>query len=90
MVRVEDGIKIDRRGGASKGKYILVENDMAKNDDALGEEVKAAVPFVVRGVTEENTVRRARRQLVGSSGRGIGIAGTTKDANVVIGGGNVV
>jgi hypothetical protein len=66
------------------------KNDMARDDNALGEEVKAVVPFVVRGETKEKTTRRARRQLVGSDGRGIGIAGTTKYANMVIGGGSVI
>jgi hypothetical protein len=33
-VGVEEGVKIGRRGGASEGKDILVENNMARDDDA--------------------------------------------------------
>jgi hypothetical protein len=81
-VRVEEEVKISRRGGSNEGKDILVKNNMAR-DDAVGEEVKAAVPLVVRGVTKEKTVKGARKELVRRDG---GITGTTKDSKVSIGG----
>jgi hypothetical protein len=80
-------VEIGRRGGSNKGKVIFVKNNMMRDEDAVGEEVKAAVPLVVRGVPEEKTTGGVRGELVGSSGGGVGIAGTTKDTKVVIGGG---
>jgi hypothetical protein len=74
-------------GGVSKGKDIFVKNNMTRDDDAMGEVVKAAIPLVVRRVIEEKTTSGARGYLVGSSGGGVGIVGTTEDTKVVIGGG---
>lgn len=51
----------------------------------MGEEVKAATPLVVRGVTKEKTIGGAMGEFVGSGGRGVGIAGTAKYTKVVIG-----
>jgi hypothetical protein len=59
---------------------------MTRDDDAVGEDVKASVPLVVKGVTEEKTLSGVVGELVGSSGGGVGIAGTTKDSKVSIGG----
>jgi hypothetical protein len=39
-------------GGASKGKHIFVEDDVTR-DDAVGGEVQALVPLVVRRVAKE-------------------------------------
>jgi hypothetical protein len=61
------------------GKVIFIKNDMTRDEDAVGEEIKAAVPLVVRGVTEKKTMGGARGELVGSGVRGVGIVGTTKD-----------
>jgi hypothetical protein len=40
-------------GGASKGKHIFIEDDMTRDDDAVGGEVQTPVPLVVRRVAEE-------------------------------------
>jgi hypothetical protein len=48
-----EGVEIGGWGGACKGKRIFVEDDVARDDDAVGGEVKAAIPLVVRGVAEE-------------------------------------
>jgi hypothetical protein len=47
--------------GAGKGKNIFVKNNMMRDDDAVGEEIKAVVPLMVRRVTKEKTVSGARR-----------------------------
>jgi hypothetical protein len=86
-IMVKEGGEIGRQGGSSKGKVIFVKNDMTRDEDAVGEEVKAMIRLVVRGVTEERTTSGTRGELVGSGGRGVLIAGTTKDTEVVIGGG---
>jgi hypothetical protein len=58
---------------------------MTRYENAVGEEVKAATPLVVRGVTKEKTIGGAMGEFVGSGGRGVGIAGTAKYTKVVIG-----
>jgi hypothetical protein len=60
---------------------------MTRDDDVVGEEVKASVSLVFRGVTEEKTTSGVERELVSSSSGGVGIAGTTKDPKAGIGGG---
>jgi hypothetical protein len=35
-------------------KHIFVEDDMARDDDAVGDEVKVVIPLMVRGVAEED------------------------------------
>jgi hypothetical protein len=52
-IGLEEGVKIGGWGGASKGKHIFVEDDMTRDDDAVGGEVQTSVPFVVRGVAKE-------------------------------------
>jgi hypothetical protein len=89
-IGLKEGVEIGRRGGASKGKVIFIKDDMARDEDAVGEEVKAAVPLMVRGVTEEKTMCGARGELVGSGGRGVGIVGTAKDTKVIIEGGYTI
>jgi hypothetical protein len=34
-----------------KGKGSFIEDDVPRDDDSVGREVKAAVPFVMSGVT---------------------------------------
>jgi hypothetical protein len=34
-----------------KGKGDFIEDDMPRDDDSVGRDVKAAVPFVMSGVT---------------------------------------
>jgi hypothetical protein len=51
-IRLEEGVKIGGWGGASKGKHIFVEDDVTR-DDAVGGEVQAPVPLVVRRVAKE-------------------------------------
>jgi hypothetical protein len=49
---------------------------------------EASVSLVVRGVTEDKTTNGGG--LVRRSGRGVGIAGTTKDSEMRIGGGHAI
>jgi hypothetical protein len=45
---------------------------MSRDDDAVGEEIKATVPLVVTGVTKEKITSRARGELVRSSAEVLG------------------
>jgi hypothetical protein len=48
--------RILRSGGhLKKGKQSLVEHNMARYDDAIGVEIEASIPFVIRRVAKENT-----------------------------------
>jgi hypothetical protein len=60
-IGLKEGVKIGGWGGANKGKHIFVENDVMRDDDAVGDEVKTAIPLVVRGVAKEEAASGARR-----------------------------
>jgi hypothetical protein len=77
-------------GGASKGKHIFVENDVMRDDDEMGAEVKTAIPLVARGVAKEEATSGAWRQLMRSCSGSVGIVDTTEHSKVIIGGGRVV
>jgi hypothetical protein len=38
-IRLKEGVKVGGRGGTDKGKHIFIENDMIRDDDAMGGEV---------------------------------------------------
>jgi hypothetical protein len=56
------------------------------DDDIVGGEIKTLVTFVVSGVSEENTFGGVGCQFMGGFSGEIRIAGTTKHAQVLIGG----
>jgi hypothetical protein len=89
-VGLEEGVKIGGWGGASKGKHIFVEDDVTRDDDAVGGEVRASIPLVVRGVAEEEAASGARRKLVRGGSKNVRVAGTTEHAQVVVGRGCAV
>jgi hypothetical protein len=57
---------------------------MARDEDPSGGEVKAPVPLVIRGVSEEDTPSGAGVQLMGGSGSGVGVTRTPKHAEVIV------
>jgi hypothetical protein len=59
-------------------------------DDAVGGEVQTPIPFVVRGVAEEEAASGARRKLVRGGSGSVRVAGTTEHTQVVVGRGCVV
>jgi hypothetical protein len=83
-------LEIGGWGGASKGKHILVEDDVTRDDDAVGGEVQTPIPLVVRGVAKEEATGGARRKLMRGSNESVRVAGTTEHAKVVVGGGGAV
>lgn len=76
-------LEVEGWGGSSKGEGIT-KNDMSRDDDAVGEKVKALVLLVVR-VLEEKTASGSGGKFVRSTGIGVGITRTTKDVDVRIG-----
>jgi hypothetical protein len=83
-IRLKEGVEIDGRGGARKGKHIFVEDDVTGDDDAMGGEVKTAIPLVVKGVAKEDAARGAGRQLMRSSNGSVGIVGIAKHVEGVV------
>jgi hypothetical protein len=63
---------------------------VTRDDDAMGRELEAAIPLVVRGVAKEEATSGAWRQLVSGSSGSVGIAGTSKDAEVGVGRGGAI
>jgi hypothetical protein len=57
---------------------------MSRNDDPTRGKIEAAVPLVIRGVPEEDTLSRARSELVGGGGSGVRVARTAEDSEVVV------
>jgi hypothetical protein len=45
---IEEGIKVRRWGGVSKGKIILIKDNMTRDDDAAGGKIEAPIPLVIR------------------------------------------
>lgn len=62
---------------------------MLRDDDVVGDKVKAPVPLVSRRVPEEKTMSGSGHKFMGNSGEGVEIVGTPKDAEVHVGGGGV-
>jgi hypothetical protein len=86
-IEVKERVEIDGWGGASKEKHIFVENEVTRDEYVVGDEVQTSIPLVVRGVTEKEAPSGAKRYLMGSGDRSVGIAGTAEHAKVIIGGG---
>jgi hypothetical protein len=58
-------------GKIQQGENILIE-DMTRDDYTMGEEIKASVPLVVRGVTVKKTANGSRGELVRNVGGVLG------------------
>jgi hypothetical protein len=89
-IGLEEGVEIGGWRGASKGKHILVEDDVTRDDDAVVGKVQTPIPLVVRGVAKEEAAGGVRRKLMRGSSESVRVAGTTEHAKVVIGGGCAV
>ena len=67
-VRSIKKLKSCRRAWAiaiSKGKGSFIKDDMPRDDDAIGREVKAAVSFVMVGIAKEDAQGRPGGEFVG-------------------------
>jgi hypothetical protein len=89
-IRLKERVEIGGWGGASKGEHSFVENDVTRDDDLVECEVKTAIPLMVRRVAKEEAMSGAWRELMRGSSENVGIAGTAKPAEVVVGGGCAV
>jgi hypothetical protein len=90
QIGLEEGVEIGGWGGACKGKHIFVEDDVTRDDDAVGGKVQTPIPLVVRGVAEEEAASGARRKLMRGGSRSVRVAGTAEHAQVVVGRGCAV
>jgi hypothetical protein len=77
-------------GRGRDGEICLIKNNVSRDDDVVGGEIKTPVTFVVSGVSEENTSGEPRCQFVGGFDGEIRIAGTTKHTQVLIRGGDSI
>jgi hypothetical protein len=71
------------RGGGVR-EIRLVEHNVSVDEDSARGEVKAAVPLVVRGVTEKHTTSGAGRRLVRSSGSGVRVTSAPEVTKVIV------
>ena len=58
---------------------VLVEDNMARDDDTITGEIHAAITLVVRRVAEKNASTRPGSEFVGHGGGGVRVAKATKD-----------
>ena len=65
-------------GVKPEGKTSLIEDHMARDDDALSGHVEAAVPLVGRGIAKKNTSCGARGEFVVSRGGQVRITNTQR------------
>jgi hypothetical protein len=65
-----------------------MKNNVSRDDDVVGGEIKTLVTFVVSRVSVKNTSGGARCHFMCGFGGEIRIAGTTEHAQVLIGGGD--
>jgi hypothetical protein len=84
-IEVEEHVELGERGsgGGGKREIRLIENDVARNEDSVGGEVKTPLTLMVGRVTEEDTARVARGKLM-SSGSEIGVASAPEDTKMVV------
>jgi hypothetical protein len=79
-------VELEERGSGRGGKreIRLVENDVTRDEDSVGGEVKTLIPLLVGGVTEEDTASGARGELMRSSGSEIGVESAPDDTKMVV------
>jgi hypothetical protein len=51
-ISMEERVEVGRWGGANKGKSILIEDNMSR-DDLVGEKIEATIPLVIRVIEEK-------------------------------------
>jgi hypothetical protein len=61
----------------------LVKDDMSGDQLTFGGEIEALIPLVIKRVSKEDTSIGARGELMGSSGREVGMAGNPKTQRCV-------
>lgn len=88
-VHLEEGV-IHRGGGSGRGdkegKIGLVEDDVTRDEDFMGREVKASICLVIRRASKEDATSGAGHKLVRGSDREIRITSAPKHAKVNVGG----
>ena len=68
----------------SKGKDSFIEDDMPRDDDSVGGEIKAAVSFVMSGIAKEDAQGGARGEFMWSCGGEVWITLATENPKVII------
>jgi hypothetical protein len=71
-IRLKERVEIGRWGGASNEKHVFVENNLTRDENAVGDEEKTVIPLVVRGVTEEEAASGAGNRLWGAAAEVLG------------------
>jgi hypothetical protein len=72
-------------GRGCKGESCLIKDDISGGHDTISGKSKAAIPFVVRGIADEDTPIGMRIKPMWGYRRHVGIAGILKDPDMFIG-----
>ena len=81
--------KLEIGGGArtialGKRKGILIEDDMPRDDDSVGREIKKAVSFMMSGVSKEDAQSRPRTEFMWGGGRQVWVTFATENSQMVV------
>jgi hypothetical protein len=83
-VQLGKGVDGGARGGQERKDH-FGEDIVMGDQETISGEIKTSVPFVIRRVTEEDTMGAAGGKLMWSGGRKVGVARTPKNVKMVIG-----
>jgi hypothetical protein len=60
------------------------KNDVSGDHNVISAKIKVAIPFVVRGIADEDTLGGTRSKLMRGCRRQLGVASTPKDPKMLI------
>jgi hypothetical protein len=78
-------IIVSEMGWGCKGEPSLIKNDVSGDLDAISGKIKAPIPFVVRGIADEDTPARMRNKLMRAYRKQVGESGRPKNPELLIG-----
>jgi hypothetical protein len=72
-------------GRGYEGESSLIKNDVSGDHDTIGGKVKAAIPFVVWGIADENTLGVTGSKLMWGCRGQVGVACAHKNLEMLVG-----
>jgi hypothetical protein len=72
-------------GRGYEGEVGLMKHDVSRDHNAISGKIKVAIPFVVQGIADENTSGGMRSKLIQGCHGQFGVAGTSKDLEMLVG-----
>jgi hypothetical protein len=67
-----------------EGEACLIKNDVSGDHNVVGGKIKAAIPFEVQGITDEDPPDGTKSKLMRGCHGQDGVAGTPKDPEMLV------